>query len=109
MDGEIFLVYSEIGVWDELHRRELPRSRFILQSDRTALREIARSSTLPAFATDLSLRHPGYDIDRVSIPISDPSATMSFWCCCLKQDEKRYPAWFRALEQRTRAWENPAG
>ena len=109
MDGETFLVYSEIGVWDELHRRELPHSRFILQSDRTALREIARSSTLPAFATDLSLRHPGYAIDRVSIPISDPSATMSFWCCCLKQNEKRYPAWFRALEQRTRAWENPAG
>ena len=109
MDGETFLVYSEIGVWDELHRRELPHSRFILQSDRSALQEIARSSTLPAFATNLSLRHPGYDIDRVSIPITDPSATMSFWCCCLKQDEKRYPAWFRALEQRTRAWENPAG
>ena len=100
MDGETFLVYSDVGVWDELHRRGMPNSRFILQDDHESLREITRSSSLPGFVTDLSLRVYGHVHERINIPISDPSATMSFWCCCMKSNEKKYLRWFRALEQR---------
>ncbi len=100
MDGESFLVYSEIGVWHELHHRAMPNSRFILQDDMSALREVARSSSLPAFVTDLSIRLPGYDSKRVNIPISDQSAAMSFWCCCMKSNEKKYLRWFRILERK---------
>ena len=100
MDGETFLVYSDVGVWDELHRREMPRSRFILQGDHAALQEITRSSNLPAFVTDLSLRIRQQEINRVSIPISDKSATMSFWCCCMKSHEKKYLRWFQELKRR---------
>ena len=99
MDGESFLMYSEIGVWHELHHREMPNSRFILQDDMSALREVTRASSLPAFVTDLSMRLPGHDSKRVNIPISDQSATMSFWCCCMKDNEKRYLRWFQALER----------
>jgi len=100
MDGETFLMYSEVGVWHELHHREMPNSRFILQDDMSALREVTRSSSLPAFVTDLSMRLPGHDNKRVNIPISDQSATMSFWCCCMKINEKKYLRWFQILEQR---------
>lgn len=99
MDGEPFLVYSEIGIWHELHNREMPNSRFILQDDYSALREIQRSSTLPAFVTDLSMRSSSLDSSRVNIPISDKSATMTFWCCCMKENEKRFLRWFQALER----------
>ncbi len=102
MDGETFLVYSDVGVWHELHRREMPNARFILQDDHASLREIARSSSLPAFVTDLSLRVYGQDNSRISIPISDPSATMSFLCCCMKSQEKKYLRWFQALERKSR-------
>ena len=99
MNGETFLMYSEVGVWHELHHREMPNSRFILQDDMSALREVTRASSLPAFVTDLSMRLPGHDSKRVNIPISDQSATMSFWCCCMKDNEKRYLRWFQALER----------
>ena len=99
MDGETFLVYSEVGIWDELHRREMPHSRFILQGDRSFLQEITRSSSLPAFVTDLSLRVFGRDNDRINIPISDQTATMSFWCCCLKSHEKKYMKWYQTVER----------
>ncbi|MBQ9007722.1 MAG: LysR family transcriptional regulator [Clostridia bacterium] len=102
MDGETFLVYSEVGIWDGIHRQGMPHSRFILQPDRASLREITRSSSLPAFVTDLSLRVFGQDNGRISIPISDPSATMSFWCCCMKTQEKKYLKWFQTLEQKYR-------
>ena len=100
MDGESFLVYSEVGVWDEIHHQGMPHSKYILQGDHSALEEVKRSSTLPAFVTDLSMRLYGHDSGRVNIPISDPSATMYFWCCCMKKNEKRYQKWFRLLEQK---------
>ena len=100
MDGETFLVFSDVGVWDALHRRAMPHSRFLLQDDHAALQEIVRTSSLPAFVTDLSLRLRTTDESRVNIPIKDESATMRFWCCCLKADEKRFVKWFQALEKR---------
>jgi DNA-binding transcriptional LysR family regulator len=100
MDGETFLMYSEVGVWDRVHRREMPHSRFILQDDLGALREVTKSSTLPAFVTDLSMHLPGNDSGRINIPVSDKSATMSFWCCCMKKNEKRFQKWFKILERR---------
>lgn len=100
MDGETFLVFSDVGVWDALHRRAMPHSRFLLQDDHAALREIVRASSLPAFVTDLSLRLRDAGDSRVNIPISDESATMRYWCCCRKADERRFARWFQALERR---------
>lgn len=100
MDGETFLVFSDVGVWDALHRRAMPHSRFLLQEDHAALQEIVRTSSLPAFVTDLSLRMRSVDESRVNIPIDDESATMHFWCCCRKEDEKRFLKWFQTLGRR---------
>lgn len=100
MDGETFLVFSDVGVWDALHRRAMPHSRFLLQDDHAALQEIVRTSSLPAFVTDLSLRMRSVDESRVNIPIDDESATMHFWCCCRKEDEKRFLKWFQTLGRR---------
>ena len=100
MDGESFLMASEVGVWGDLVRREMPKSRFLLQGDSATLREVVRFSSMPSFSTDLTLRLFGRNDDRISIPVSDASATMPYWCCCLKSQEKKYLRWFQALERR---------
>ena len=100
MDGETFLVFSDIGVWNAIHRRALPHSRFLMQDDRAALLEIVKASSLPAFVTDLSLRLRGADENRVIIPISDETATMRYWCCCRRDEEKKYLRWFQALDKK---------
>ena len=103
MDGESFLMASEVGVWDQLVRKGMPGSRFLLQGDTATLREVVRSSSMPSFVTDLTIRLFGLEADRVCIPVSDESARMPFWCCCRKEDEKRFLAWFQALERRNNA------
>ena len=100
MNGETFIVFSDVGVWDALHRSAMPHSRFLPQGDHAALQEIVRSSSLPAFVTDLSMRIRGAEEGRVNIPISDETATMRFWCCCRKADERRFARWFQALGRR---------
>ncbi len=99
MDGESFLMASEVGVWDAVHQL-IPNARYLRQGDIGSLREVVRSSVMPSFVTDLTLRLYGLDDRRVAVPISDPEARMTYWCCCRKEDEKRYLRWFQALERR---------
>lgn len=101
MDGESFLMASEVGIWDEVVRGAMPNARFLLQEAGDTLREIVRSSTMPSFVTDLTLRIFGLDDERISVPISDESARMAFWCCCRKEDEKRFLKWFQTLGRRS--------
>ena len=43
---------------------------------------------------DVSHLKPAY------VPISDDAAVEHFYCYCRRSDEKRYLAWFQALERR---------
>lgn len=100
MDGESFLMASEVGFWDQVVREQMPSSRFLLQNNMDALTELISSSSLPNFATDLTIRLYGRGEGRACIPISDEAATQHYFCCCLKENEKKYLAWFQALERR---------
>ena len=100
MDGESFVMVSEVGYWDHIVREQMPRSHFLLQNGLEALNEIVRASTLPHFATDLTLRLYGRNPQRAYVPISDDAAVEHFFCYCRRDDEKKYLAWFQALERR---------
>ena len=100
MDGESFLMASEVGFWDRIVREQMPSSRFLLQNNLDALAEIISSSSLPNFATDLTIRLYGRDEGRACIPVSDEAATQHYFCCCRKENEKKYLRWFQALERR---------
>ena len=80
MNGESFLMASEVGLWENIVRTEMPDSRFLLQSDLDALLEITVTSVLPGFVSDLTLRMYGERSGRISIPFSDRTASMSFYC-----------------------------
>ena len=59
--------------------RILPAARFLVQTDDFAFRELARSSTLPFFVTDLG----GADLfdpqSRVLVPITDAEANVTYY------------------------------
>ena len=100
MDGESFLMASEVGYWDHIVRQQMPNAHFLLQNGLEALHEIVRASSLPHFATDLTLRLYGCNPQRAYVPISDDAAVEHFFCYCRRGDEKRFLAWFQALERR---------
>lgn len=80
MDGETFIVASGIGFWDDVHRRNLPSSRFIIQNSKSELEEITRNSTLPHFVTDLSLKYQKRPVEeKAVIPIRDKDSTAEFF------------------------------
>lgn len=90
LDGQTFLLYSQIGFWDELCRREMPSARFLLQQDMDVLGELVANSAFPAFTTDYVMERSGPVTDRMVIPVLDEEASVTYYCACLKEEKARF-------------------
>lgn len=79
INGFNCLLRSRLGFWDDLCRREMPSSRFLVQEDDAEFQELMRNSTLPVFITNLA-KYGAKDMNgRVSIPIADDSAKVTYY------------------------------
>jgi DNA-binding transcriptional LysR family regulator len=96
LNGENFLLFSEIGFWSDLVHRKMPDSCFLVQTERYSFKELIANSVLPCFATDLSLDEgDGADVyDRVCVPIEDPEANVAYYLTCRKEERRRYAEFF---------------
>lgn len=79
INGFNFLLRSELGFWDSLCRRDLPASRFLVQTDETDFAELVRSSSLPCFVTDYGNGLSHLPEGRVAIPLSDAAVHVTFY------------------------------
>ena len=79
INGGTFLTYKNIGVWLDISRNYMPNTRFIFQDGMDEYLEVVNSSSLPTFDTDLGNMIFGKSPNRVSVPISDDSAKMTYY------------------------------
>ena len=100
MDGTVFLQISNVGIWENIKKAAMPHARIYLHKANPAINAIAAVSSMATFKTDISSRHYAPEPGRVAIPFSDESATVHFWCCAMKKDERIYRIWFKVLEAR---------
>jgi LysR family cyn operon transcriptional activator len=98
IDGMDFMVYSGIGSWMDIHRDKMPHSHFILQNDRMVFVDLANSSDVPVFASDVThevVRPSG----RIRIPISDPEAHATFYLLARKDSGMMVRAIVRSVSR----------
>ena len=89
MDGQNFIMYAHVGVWESIVRGKMPHSRFFLQNDADAVGELARYSELPSFTTDITItRMASRQNGRINIPFSDPEATVTYYIVCRKEEKR---------------------
>ena len=102
MNGETFVMAGDIGVWRDLTMNMMPDSHFVLQDSLEALSAVINASTLPAFASDLTIRlfRSRENSGRIFIKILDPEARMHYHCVILKKNRERYARWIGFLEER---------
>ena len=89
LNGYNAIIRNQIGFWDKMCRERMPASRFLVQNDDFAFRELVRSSTLLSFATNLAA--DGYkDIlsERHLIRISDKEADVRYYIITKKKAEE---------------------
>ena len=97
MNGESMLLMDNIGFWNFVRTEKMPASRFLTQHDSFSFHELLRSSTLPAFTTDLAKNYLRQETDRVEVPISDPEASVTYHLVCLKEAAPAFRGLFAAL------------
>ena len=79
IDTGTFLVYKSLGSWGSIGTDHMPHARFIYQEGMDDYLEVVESSSLPTFDTDWGLELFGKRANRISVPIVDGSASMTFY------------------------------
>ena len=85
-----FLVYKNLGVWENIGRECMPNARFIFQNGMDEYLEVVSASSLPTFDTDWGIRIYGPRTNRVSIPINDSAAKKTFYAVYKDADRNRF-------------------
>lgn len=98
LDGQTFLLYSQIGFWDGLCRQKMPTARFLLQQDYNVLGELVENSAFPAFTTDYVMKRSRQESDRIAVPILDEEANVTYYCTCLRSEKARFKAVFEHFQ-----------
>lgn len=89
IDGENFLLFSNIGFWNDICLKKMPSSHFLVQNERFSFEELVKNSALPSFTSDLVIKHNGNVKNRVIVPILDPEANVSYYFMCLTSTKKK--------------------
>lgn len=78
LDGQTFLIFTDIGFWRGLVDAELPHTTFIEQRDREVFMQLARSTPHCTFMTDAPL-YQGSMPGRAIVPIAERMARAVFY------------------------------
>ncbi len=88
LDGQSFLLGNELGVWDDIVKRRLSKSKFF-KLERDSLSEVAKYSSIPSFVTDISKRLDNRD-GKIIIPIVGEETKLSFYAIFRDSKKKVY-------------------
>lgn len=89
--GETMLLYHDLGIWKQFHETKMHQTEFIMQDREDAFNALLRSSALPAFASNLTLKYWPQQENRVMIPLLDKEASITFYCCVRKENQSYLP------------------
>ena len=95
--GEKILIYSKLGFWYETTKRLIPNVEFFDQQELSALRQLAKLTELPSFVTNFTIQNVREMKDKKAVAIFDSEVNVTFWCVCLKKNEKELAATFSQL------------
>lgn len=99
LDGETFIIQTNVGYWEELVRRELPHSSFVTGGDYIMTANMMSTSSLAHFATDYSMDSVRFSKGHALIPLVDASATANFWLVWRKDQARTLSPWIDAARQ----------
>lgn len=95
LDGQNFIIYSEIGIWHDIVKNHMPHSTFFEQTSLEAVAELTKYSELPSFSTNLSIAaFPEKKTHRIMIPFSDKESKAYFYLICLQNKRDKWKSLF---------------
>ena len=93
-----FLVYRNLGVWENIGREYMPNARFIFQDEMDEYLEVVGASSLPTFDTNWGVILYGQSANRVSVPINDSAAKKTFYAVYKDSNRDRFDKLIEQLQ-----------
>lgn len=91
VDGQNFIMYAKVGIWEQIVRNQMPKARFFKQEELDTVGELASSSDLPMFSTNITMEEiPSRVKNRINIPFSDKDAEITFCLLYTKENANRF-------------------
>lgn len=94
--GLHILMDGNVGIWIDIVQSRLDRSDLLIQSSFDAFSELVEASRLPLFNTDQYIARGYEPAGRVSLPVRDPEAHVTYWLTALAAEQKAYRSIFNA-------------
>ena len=92
LEGMSILAHGEAGFWIEICRQNLKNGKLLTQDSVEVLQELVDASSLPAFSSD-QVPENGFELEgRISVPICDRCAHVSYYLACLRSEKQKYHA-----------------
>lgn len=98
--GIRILMDGTVGLWKDIVLSKLSASDLLIQNSFDALDELVKASSLSVFNSDQFLSQGYEPEDRISIPISDPEAHITYWLAALTSKQKTYRSVFNTARGR---------
>ena len=80
LNGETMLLRSKLGFWNTVHETNMPDTHFLVQEELFAFDTLVKASALPSFTSDIVMKREGKPTNRITIPISDKEASVTYYC-----------------------------
>lgn len=94
LEGMRILAHGSSGFWLDRCRENLKGTKLLIQDGIDMLRELLDSSSLPAFHSDRAMEY-GYNPEgRISIPLTDQAAHVTYYLACLDSERAKYNSIF---------------
>ena len=98
-----FLVYRNLGVWENIGREYMPNARFIFQDKMDEYLEVVGASSLPTFDTDWGVILYGERTNRISVPINDSAAKRTFYAVYKNSDRDKFDKLIEQLKDKLKS------
>lgn len=95
LSGLSILAHGGYGFWVEIYRKNLPDTKLLIQESMEMLSEIVDASSLPVFNSDRAVKEHEDAEGRVTVPIADEAAHVTYYLAFLEAEKGRYKAVFR--------------
>lgn len=90
LSGFSILAHGGSGVWLDICRRNLKDAKLLVQDSMDMLSELVHASSLPVFNSDRAMKSSDMSDRRITVPITDKAAHITYYLACLTEEKEKY-------------------
>lgn len=102
LDGMSILAEQGADFWLDICKKNIANLNLIVQENMSSLDKLVKESKMPVFNSNKAIQAYPDPENKVSIPIIDQAATVSYYLVCRKEDNQKFKKVFDQISKNKR-------